>query len=136
MLQAGNRLRLDDRAASEVFDEWDSFPPRQLRNLLRHRRLDESAHVEIAVMHFQDHRGFARDAPRIIIDRGLVGRAHFAKPRAAGFQNFRNAEPAANLNQLAAGNDDFIFLPVHSLVSAARTRTGIRRSGLAEMPQD
>src|SRR5262249_45131406 len=39
---------------------------------------------------------------RIIFECGLVGRAHFSQLRAARFENFADAKPTADLDELAA----------------------------------
>jgi hypothetical protein len=57
-------------------------------------------------MDFQDERGLASDRLGVIADVRLVRRAHFAKTRAACFEDLRDAEAAADLQQLAAGDDD------------------------------
>ncbi len=60
-------------------------------------------------MHFQDQRGLFADRARVVIDRRLVGGADLAQLRAARFQNFANSKSAADLDQLAARNDDFVL---------------------------
>src|SRR6478752_1561951 len=46
----------------------------------------------------------------VIFNRSFVSGADFAQFRATGFENFRDAKTAANLNQLAARDDHFLFL--------------------------
>jgi hypothetical protein len=136
VFQAAIRLRFDNRATPEVFDERDPFLSRQLCYLFHYGRLDETTHVKVAAMHFQDHRSFARNSPRIIAERGLVGRADFSKPRATGFQKFWYPETSTDLDQFTAGNNDLIFLDLPLWAPAGGTTTDFRRFGRAEMPQD
>src|SRR4029077_18879198 len=73
------------------------------------RRLDKTAHEEIAAMHFQNQRRLFADGPGVIGDRCLVGRADFAKLRTTCFQDFADAKPTADLDEFAPRDDDFVF---------------------------
>ena len=53
-------------------------------------------------MHFQNQGGVASDRVRVVVDVRLVGGPDFAKPRAARFEQLRDAEAATDLQQLAA----------------------------------
>ena len=49
------------------------------------------------------------DGGGVVVERGAVGGADLAQPRAAGFEDFGDAETAADLDQFAARDDDFLF---------------------------
>src|SRR5271169_2446317 len=75
-------------------------------------------------MHFQDQCGLARDRASEITEGSLVGCSNFTQPRATRFEDFRNPEPAADLNQFAARNHDLIFAQRISVMSVfARARS-------------
>ena len=57
-------------------------------------------------MDFQHQRGVAIDRASVVADACLVGRADFAQARAARLENLWNAKAAADLQQLAARDDD------------------------------
>jgi hypothetical protein len=42
-------------------------------------------------------------------DGGVVGGAHLAQPRSAGFEDFRDPKSAADLNEFTARNDYFVL---------------------------
>src|SRR6266568_1439974 len=60
-------------------------------------------------MNFQNEGGLFTDGARVIRERCLVSGADFAQFRTARFQNFANAKASADLDQLAARNNHFIF---------------------------
>ena len=72
------------------------------------RRLHEAVHEEIAAVDFQDERRLARDGAGVVLERRLVRRADLAQPRAARLEHVRDPESAADLHQLAAGDDDLV----------------------------
>ena len=109
VFEARDRLGFDDGAAAEVFDEDDPLFPRQRGNVLRERRVHEAVHEEIAAVDFQDEGRLAGDDASIVLERGLVRRADFAQRRAARLEHVRDPESAADLNQLTAGDDDFVY---------------------------
>ena len=62
------------------------------------------------------------DRAGVVADGGLVGRADFAQPRAAGLENLGDPEAAADLHQLAARDDDLGVPPSPAEVSRISTR--------------
>ena len=56
---------------------------------------------------FEEHAGGGGDGPAVVVDAGLVGGADFDEAGAALLDDVWNAEAAADLDQLAAGDDDF-----------------------------
>ncbi len=60
-------------------------------------------------MHFQDQGRLPIDGAGVVGERSLVSRTDFTQRRAAGFEDFRDAETTADLNEFAAGDDDFLF---------------------------
>src|SRR4029077_5455794 len=58
----------------------------------------------------------------VIFNRSFVSGADFAQFRATGFENFRDAKTAANLNQLAAR--DYYFLFLHGEMSQGEDECG------------
>ena len=75
-------------------------------------------------MHLQNHGRLLANGFAVIAQRRLVRGAHFPQLRAAGFKNFGNAEPAPNLDQLAAGNDDFLLLAGGKMPKHEQQRRG------------
>ena len=75
-------------------------------------------------MHLQNHGRLLANGFAVIAQRRLVRGAHFTQLRAAGFKNFGNAEPAPNLDQLAAGNDDFLLLAGGKMPKHEQQRRG------------
>ena len=60
-------------------------------------------------MNFENECGLFPDRARVICECRFVGGADFAQFRAARFQDFADAKAAADLDQLAARDDDFMF---------------------------
>ena len=110
MFDAGRLLRFHHRAAAEVFDERQTLLFGQRGDFLRGRRLHKTSHEEIAAMHLQNHGGLPADGLGVITQRRFVGGADFAQRRAAGFEDFRDAKPSADLHQFAARDDDLLAL--------------------------
>src|ERR1700747_372364 len=61
-------------------------------------------------MHFQNESGLFADCAGIICERGFVGGADFTQVRAARSQNFASPKAPTDLHELAARDDDFVFL--------------------------
>src|SRR5260370_2672839 len=60
-------------------------------------------------MNFENQRGLFPDRARVICECRFVGGADFAQFRAARFQDFADAKASADLDQLAARDDNFTF---------------------------
>src|ERR1700722_17273700 len=87
-------------------------------------------------MHFQDQRGLARDRAGEISKRSLVGCSNFTQPRATRLEDFRNPEPAADLNQLAARNHNLILRRRVSMKRSSALAIRNTRLILAEMSKN
>ena len=59
-------------------------------------------------MHFQNERGLFADCARVISECCFVRCADFAQFRTTRFQDFPDPKTAANLNQFATRNNDFV----------------------------
>src|SRR5690349_20783440 len=60
-------------------------------------------------MNLQNQRRLFANGARIIVDRGFVGCADFAERSAAGVQDFANSKSSPDLDELAAGYENFVF---------------------------
>jgi len=87
-------------------------------------------------MHLQNQRRLAANRAAVILERCFVGRAYLAQPRSAGFENVGNPKAAADLDEFAARDNDFVFPRRRFTRSCAPGAFGNRRICLAEVPQD
>src|ERR1700722_5807507 len=87
-------------------------------------------------MHFQDQRGLARDRAGEITEGSLVGCSNFTQSRATRLEDFRNPEPAADLNQLAARNHNLILRRRISVKRTPAHAISNTRLFLAEMSKN
>ena len=71
------------------------------------RLLSESGDLKIGAMHAQQQPGFFVDRFFVVADAGSIGCSHLAQDGIRFRHDIRNAEGAADLDQLSPGNDDF-----------------------------
>ena len=124
VLDARNFFRADDGPAPEVFDERQPLLPGQLSDVFGRGRLDEAAHEEIAAMDFQNHRRLFRDGAGIIGERRLVRSPDLTQLGSAGLEDVGDAKSAADLHQLAAGDDDLLSLRRREVTEDQHERRG------------
>lgn len=115
VIEGGETGEVDPGTAAEVFDQRKACRSEFRCALLGEagevgdgRGLDKPFHEEIAAMDAQDEGGVRGDGLGVVVEAGLVGGADFAQACAAGFEDFGDAEAAADLDQFSAGDDDFL----------------------------
>lgn len=96
-------------SGAEVFDEWEAVVVGELGNFLNPGFADEALDVEVGAVDFEDQRGLGRDRFFVIGEVGLIGGTNFDELGTRGFEDIGNAESSTDLDELGAGNDDFIF---------------------------
>ena len=69
-------------------------------------RRREALDQVVGRVHLQDERRAGADRPLVVSEHGPVGGAHLADPGAGGLQQVRQPESVADLDQLAAADDD------------------------------
>src|SRR4051812_35396345 len=70
---------------------------------------DESGNGEVASMDFGDCRGLLRDGSAVVVGVRPFCRADFNKPYSAALHDLRDAEAAADFDELAARHEDLPF---------------------------
>ena len=76
-------------------------------------------------MHLHDERGVAGNRPRVVGHARLIGGADFAKTGAARLEQLGDAEATADLQQLAAGNNDLGLFSLTEVVEDEHQRRGV-----------
>ena len=94
-------------AAAEILGDRDVESPAERDEIRERRPLGEPFDAEIRRMDAQDQRRPFVDRRRVIGRAGLVRRADLAQDRAGLRHHVRDAEAAADLDELAARHDDF-----------------------------
>ncbi len=74
----------------------------------RRHRGGEADHAVVGGVDLEDHAGLGTDGADVVLEVGAVGGAHLAQHRAGAAQDVRDPELAADLDQLAARDDDFL----------------------------
>ena len=97
-------------ARSHVLDDRKAVPPPDSDHLAQPRALREPHDPEVRLVNAQQHRRLRPDRPLVIRGPGPVRRPDLDEPRARPRQHLGNPEAVADLDQLAAGNDDFASL--------------------------
>src|SRR5205085_10599475 len=72
---------------------------------------------------FQNERGLFANSAGVIGESCFVGGSDFAQFRTGRFEEFADPKTAADLDELAAGNNNFLFL-VREMVSDQHERGG------------
>jgi hypothetical protein len=100
--------KVDQGAAAQVDHERQAMlmgKPRQL--LLRHGGGEADDGI-VAGMHLEQQAGFGGNGRREVPQVGAVGGAHLHQATAGAGHDVGDAEGTADLDQLAAGNDDLL----------------------------
>ena len=100
------RFEVDDCPAAEVFNERQAVPMRDLRQFLPRYGFGKAHDAVVARMHLQKRSRLLADGGFIVAPVRLVRRADLAQRAAALRHDLRNAERAADLDELAARGDD------------------------------
>src|SRR5262249_35593191 len=103
-------FRRSKGATPEVNDKRNAPLAGERGDRVVRREFGEPADVKVALMDAENQTGLRSDGARIILQARFVRRPNFAQPGATCFQHFPDAEAAADLDQLAAGDDHFGFL--------------------------
>ena len=101
----------DNRSASQILDERDALFSREGNEFRRKRGFHKTAHEEIAAMNFENESCVGPNCFRVIVERGLICRADLAQSRPGRLDNFADAKAAADLDQFAARDYNFRFVP-------------------------
>ncbi len=91
-----------ERAGADVVDHGHA----ELAQRLDPDVLDEPALHEVRAVHAQHRARVRRDRALVVADPRAVRRAHLDQPRAGLRDHVRHPEPAADLHQLPARDDD------------------------------
>ena len=84
--------------------------PGHRRELLHAGQLGEADDAEVRLVHAQEQRRRVADRALVVLGPRAVRRPDLHEPRAGPRQHVRNAEAVADLEQLAAGDDDLASL--------------------------
>ena len=103
-------LEVDEGAAADVVDHRDAVLLAQRHQLRQRRRLGEAGHAVVAGVDPQQRRRVGAEGALVVGDAGDVGGADLPEDSAADDQDFRDAEAAADLDELAARDDDLAAL--------------------------
>ena len=99
---------VDQGAAAEVVDDGDAAAPAEGGELLDPRFFGETDDAVVAVMDAEDGPGRLADGRLVVAEVGLVGRPDLAEDGAARGHDVGHAERTADLDELAARNDDLL----------------------------
>src|SRR6266480_1412824 len=101
----------DNRSASQILDKRDALFSREGSEFCRRRRFHKTAHEEIAAMNSENESGVWPNCILIIIESRLIRGADFAQFCPSRFDDFANTKAAADLDQFAARDYNFRFVP-------------------------
>ena len=100
------RFKVKKAAAAEVLEKRQAAGMSERGKLLAARALGKADDAVVAGVDLHQRAGMLTDGGGIVRGAGLVGRADLAQRRAAGGHDLRHTKAAADLDQLAARNDD------------------------------
>ena len=100
------RFKVEKAAAAEVLEKRQAAGMSERGKLLAARALGKADDAVVAGVDLHQRAGMLTDGGGIVRGAGLVGRADLAQRRAAGGHDLRHTKAAADLDQLAARNDD------------------------------
>ena len=99
-------LEIDQRAAAEILDQRQPLLARQRHQLGRRHRLGEAFDGVVRGMDLHDRRGVGTDRRGVVLEMRAIGGADLDQSAAGAGHDVGNAEGAADLDQLAARDDD------------------------------
>ena len=102
-------FQAEQRSRAEVVDQRQSPAVRQLSQLSQRHFTGEADDAVIAGMHTHEGRSLSRDGVLVILEVRAIGRADFDEPGLALGHDFRQPERTADLDQLAARDDDLLL---------------------------
>jgi len=98
---------VDECTAANVIDDVKAMLAGQAHQVFDGWLLGKSHNAVIAVVDPHDGAGLLIDGISVVAQVGLVGGANLPEHSAAGGHHIRHAESAADLDQLAPGDDHF-----------------------------
>ncbi len=101
--------QVGERTATEIDGDRQPVLARERREFGERRLLREAADRVVAAVHLHQQPGARADRVRVVAQVGAVGRADLAQLGAGTTHDVGDAEGAADLDQLAARHDDFLF---------------------------
>src|SRR2546430_10394482 len=108
LLSKSEAGRVEKGAAAEIVDERNVVLAREGRELAPLRMRDETRDLEVARVHPENRAGPLADRGRVIARVRTIRRAHLDELRSRAPKHIRNAEAAADLDQLTARHDDLL----------------------------
>ena len=99
---------VDETAAAQVPHDRKVVLPAELRELVGLDLLGEADDLVVARMDLEQQAGVLVDGLLVVLEVGLVRGADLAQLRAAPLHHVGHPEGAADLDQFAARNDDFL----------------------------
>ena len=99
--------RSTTRPLPSSYSKRQSVVVRDGNQLVDRRRLGEADDLEVRAMHAEDGSGGVGDRVVEVGGPRPVGRPHFPQPGSALLNDVRDAERAADLDELSAGDDHF-----------------------------
>ncbi len=109
---ADGRLPRDvaERARAEVVDEREAVRACDGDDLFEGRQLGEADDAEVRLVHAEQERGVGADRPLVVGGARAVRRPDLDEPRTGPREDVGDAEAVADLEQLAARDDDLASL--------------------------
>ena len=101
-------LEVRQRAAAEIDDEGHAVAVGDGRQLRLGHGLGEALHGVVAGVHLHQHGGARTERFGEVPGMGAVGGADLDQPGAGALHDVGDAEGAADLDQFAARDDDFL----------------------------
>ena len=98
-------MQLGEDAGAEIVEQRHAVPLRDGRELLEPRQLGEADDAEVRLVHAQEQGGVGAHRLLVVASARAVRRADLDEPRAGASEHVRDAEPVADLDQLAARDD-------------------------------
>ena len=106
LVRQSPRLEIDQRARAQVLDHRQALLAGERHQLGGGHRLGEAAHGVVRGMDLHDRRGVGTDRGGVVLEMRAVGGADLDQPAAGLLHDVGDAEGAADLDQLAARDDD------------------------------
>jgi hypothetical protein len=97
------------RTGAEILHEGNPVLPGEGSKLGRGRFRGEALKVKIRAMDLEDECGAFGKGSGVILQVGLVGGTDLHEPGSGTFKDFGDAEPAPDLDQFAATDDDLVL---------------------------
>ena len=100
--------RVEQRATSQVMEQPQLMLPGDGGQRFQLDALGEADHLEVAGVHLHDGHRFRRDRSGVIFGAGSIRGADLDHTCTRKAHDLRHSKSAADLDQLAAGNDDLL----------------------------